>query len=63
MGFIRGALFGMAVYAAVQHITKKDVITGRSLLDELIDRAPEYIDQVKSLTAQVRELAEPEQSV
>lgn len=43
MGFIKGALFGIAVYAAVQHITKKDILTGRSLLDDLMDRAPACI--------------------
>lgn len=55
MGFIKGALFGIAVYAAVQHITKKDLLTGRSLLDDLMDKAPEYIDTVKSYTLQVKE--------
>jgi len=53
MGFIKGALFGIAVYAAVQHITKKDILTGRSLLDDLMDKAPEYVDKVKDYAAQV----------
>ena len=61
MGFIKGALFGVAVYAAVQHITKKDVLTGRSLLDEWMDKTPAYIDKVKTLTHQVQdEFSEPE---
>lgn len=53
MGFIKGALFGIAVYAAVQHITKKDILTGRSLLDDLMDKAPEYVDKVKDYASQV----------
>ena len=61
MGFIKGALFGIAVYAAVQHITKKDVLTGRSMLDELMDKTPEYINKVKTYTHQVQdELSEPQ---
>ncbi len=55
MGFIKGVLFGIAVCAAVQHITKKDLITGRSLLDDLLDRDPGYIDTVKDYVQQVRE--------
>lgn len=55
MGFIKGALFGIAVYAAVQHIIKKDILTGRSLLDDLMDRAPACIDTVKVYVQQVRE--------
>lgn len=48
MGFFKGAIFGAAAYAAVQYLTKKDLLTGRSKLDELIERTPEYIDNVKS---------------
>ena len=55
MGFIKGALFGMAVYAVVQHITKKDLITGRSLLDDFLERAPTYIEQVKDISNAVKE--------
>ena len=63
MGFIKGTLFGIALYAAVQHITKKDVLTGRSLLDEWMDKTPEYIEKVKTYTNQVQEeVSEPEAS-
>ena len=47
MGFIKSALIGAAVYAAIQHVTKKDVLTGRSILDDVLDKAPEYIDRAK----------------
>jgi hypothetical protein len=61
MGFIKGALFGIAVYATVQHITKKDILTGRSILDDLMDKAPEYVDKVKDYASQVTdEFVEPE---
>jgi hypothetical protein len=47
MGFIKGALFGVVVYAAVQYITKKDELTGKSILDNLVEKAPEFIDKAK----------------
>jgi len=53
MGFIKGALFGAAVYAAVQHITKRDMLTGRSILDNLVDSAPEFIDKAKIYAKEV----------
>ena len=53
MGFIKGALFGVAVYAAVKHITKKDILTGRSILDNLVEKAPEYIDKAKIYAKEV----------
>ena len=53
MGFIKGVLFGVAAYAAVQHITKKDMLTGRSILDDLLERAPEYIDKAKIYAEEV----------
>ncbi|MFD0941507.1 YtxH domain-containing protein [Pedobacter boryungensis] len=64
MGFIKGALFGVAVYAAVKHITKKDILTGRSLLDDFMDKAPEYVEKVKDYASQVSdEFVEPEMRV
>lgn len=53
MGFIKGALFGIAVYAAVKHITKKDILTGRSMLDNLVEKAPEYIEKAKIYAKEV----------
>ncbi|SFG80254.1 hypothetical protein [Pedobacter insulae] len=64
MGFIRGVVFGIAAYAVVQHLTKKDVLTGRSLLDELMDRTPAYIDNVKDYVVQIKEeFSEPMNTV
>lgn len=54
MGFIRGALFGIAVCTIVQHITKKDELTGRSILDDFFDTAPDYIDKAKELVQEVK---------
>ncbi|MGE6219049.1 YtxH domain-containing protein [Nubsella zeaxanthinifaciens] len=47
MGIIRTALIGAAVYGAVKYLTKKDVL-GRTKLDEIKDRAPEWIEKARS---------------
>jgi len=53
MGFIKGALFGAVAYAAIQHITKKDILTGRSILDDILEKAPEFVDKTRSLAQEV----------
>ncbi|RZM28313.1 MAG: YtxH domain-containing protein [Pedobacter sp.] len=46
MGLIKTALIGAAVYGAIKYITKKDE-NGRSIVDDLKDRAPEWVDKAK----------------
>ncbi|TKC10416.1 YtxH domain-containing protein [Pedobacter polaris] len=53
MGFIKSALVGAAIYAGIQYITKKDILTGRSILDELLEKAPEFIDKAKIYAKEV----------
>jgi len=48
MGFLKTAIIGAAVYAGVKYITKKDDLTGRSVLDDLMDKAPEWADKAKN---------------
>ena len=47
MGLLKTALIGAAVYGAIKYITKKDEITGRSIVDDFQDKAPEWIDKAK----------------
>ena len=47
MGLIKTALIGAAVYGAIKYITKKDELTGRSIVDDIKDKAPEWIDKAK----------------
>lgn len=54
MGFIRGMLFGILVCEAVRQITKKNVFTGKSQLDEFTEAAPLYIDKAKSIIGEVK---------
>lgn len=63
MGFIKGAFFGIAAYALIQYITKKDIITHRSILDDLIDKTPEYLDTVSEYVTVIKdEFIETKQS-
>lgn len=48
MGILKTALIGLAVYGAVKYITKKDDITGKSIVDDLKEKAPEWADKAKS---------------
>lgn len=59
MGFIKGALFGVAVYAAVQHITKKDRLTGRSILDEILEKKSALLDKTKNVDSAVGIISDP----
>lgn len=46
MGLIKTALIGAAVYGAIKYITKKD-LNGRSIADDIKDKAPEWVDKAK----------------
>jgi len=48
MGLFKTALIGAAVYGAIKYVTKKD-INGRSIVDDLKEKAPEYMDKAKKL--------------
>lgn len=61
MGFFKGVVVGAVAYAAVQYLTKRDILTGRSKFDELVENAPAYIDNVKDKFRQAeQEFVEPE---
>ena len=48
MGLFRTALIGAAVYGAIKYITKKDDLTGKSIVDDLKEKAPEWVDKAKN---------------
>jgi len=54
MGFIKYLAIGAAVAAGVNYITKKRP-DGRSLVDDIQDRAPEWIDKAKQYGQQVKD--------
>ena len=46
MGLFKTALIGAAVYGAIKYVTKKDE-TGRSVVDNIKEKAPEWMEKVK----------------
>ncbi len=53
MGLLKTALIGAAVYGAIKYITKKDE-TGRSIVDDLKERAPEWMDKAKGFKSDMQ---------
>jgi len=47
MGLLKTALIGAAVYGAIKYVTKKDV-NGRSMVDDLKEKAPEWMEKAKN---------------
>ena len=48
MGLLKTALIGAAVYGAIKYLTKKD-INGHSMMDDLKEKAPEWMDKIKNM--------------
>lgn len=48
MGLFKTVLIGAAVYGAVKYLTKKDMY-GRTKMDDLKDKAPEWMDKARDL--------------
>ncbi|WP_231424059.1 MULTISPECIES: YtxH domain-containing protein [Pedobacter] len=58
MGLLKTAILGAAVYAGFKYVTKKDPITGKSIIDDLKDQAPEWVDKAKSYKNEFSQRAE-----
>jgi len=46
MGLFKTALIGAAIYGAIKYVTKKD-INGKSIVDDLQEQAPEWLNKAK----------------
>lgn len=46
MGLLKKLIVGAAVYGAIQYVTKKDV-NGKSIIDDLKEKAPQWKDTAK----------------
>ncbi len=53
MGFVRTALIGAAVYGAFKYLTKKDAM-GRTKMDDIREKAPEWVEKAKTVVADVK---------
>ena len=54
MGLLKTAIIGAVVYGAVKYLTKTDAITGRSIVDDIKDQAPEWINKAKSYSSSLQ---------
>lgn len=48
MGLFRTALVGAAIYGAFKYLTKKDEFTGKSVVDDVVEKTPEWIEKAKN---------------
>ncbi len=48
MGLFRTAVIGAAIYGAYKYLTKPDELTGKTIVDDIKEKAPEWIDKAKS---------------
>ncbi|KLT65344.1 hypothetical protein [Pedobacter sp. BMA] len=48
MGLLKTAILGAAVYAGFKYVTKKDPVTGKSIVDDLKDKAPEWKEKANN---------------
>ncbi len=55
MNLIKLALTSAAAVFAFKYATKKRPEDGKSLVDDISDRAPEVMDKVKGFTQQVKD--------
>lgn len=53
MGLFKTALIGAAVYGAVKYLTKKDAL-GHSKMDEIKEKAPEWLEKAKAVTSDLK---------
>ncbi|WP_214225880.1 YtxH domain-containing protein [Pedobacter sp. B4-66] len=53
MGLFKTALIGAAVYGIVKYVTKKDT-NGRSIVDDIKEKAPEWMEKAKNLKDELK---------
>jgi hypothetical protein len=53
MGLFKTAIIGAAIYGIVKYVTKKD-INGRSIVDEVKEKAPEWMEKAKNLKDELK---------
>jgi len=54
MGLLKYAILGAAAVYGFKYATKKRASDGKSLIDDLKERAPKYIDKVKNYGEQIK---------
>ncbi|MBO9672870.1 MAG: YtxH domain-containing protein [Sphingobacteriaceae bacterium] len=55
MGLLKYVILSVATVYGFKYITKKRTADGKSLLDDLKEKAPEYIDKVKQYGERIKQ--------
>lgn len=55
MGLLKYALLGAAAVYGFKYATRKRSLDGKSFLDDLKDKAPRYIDQIKNYGERIKQ--------
>lgn len=53
MGLFKTALISATIYGVIKYVTKRD-INGRSIADDIRDKAPEWIEKAKNLKQELK---------
>ncbi|QJD96332.1 YtxH domain-containing protein [Mucilaginibacter robiniae] len=59
MSLLKYAVIGAAVAYGIQQVTKKRATDGKSILDDLQERAPEWTDKAKQFSDQILDKVAP----
>lgn len=54
MGFIKNAIIGIAIYKGIKYLVKQDEF-GRSKLDDIREKAPEWLEKAKSIKEDIQD--------
>ena len=55
MGLLKYAILGAAAVYGLKYASKKRATDGKSLIDDLKEKAPEYVDKVKNYGERIKQ--------
>jgi hypothetical protein len=55
MGLLKYAILGAAAVYGFKYVTKKRATDGKSLIDDLKGKAPEFVDKIKNYSEKIRQ--------
>jgi hypothetical protein len=55
MGLLKYAILGAAAIYGFKYATKKRITDGKSLIDDLKEKAPEYVNRIKDYSEKIKQ--------
>ncbi|TCD22062.1 YtxH domain-containing protein [Pedobacter psychrodurus] len=55
MGLLKYAILGAAAIYGFKYVTKKRAVDGKSLIDDLKEKAPGYVDKINNYSEKIRQ--------